>query len=77
MACRWGVGGASHAGGPIGEGELGSYRAVPDGQETVFHRTLPLLPHFPQSEDETESLRTLITVLIFVCKSNQSKHISQ
>ena len=55
-------GGASHAGGPIGEEDLGSYRAVADGQETVPHRTLPLLPHFPQAvDDKHKSLERLFS----------------
>lgn len=46
--------GASHAGGTIGEEDLVSYRAVADGQETVLHRALPLLPNFPQSVERTQ-----------------------
>lgn len=46
-----------------------SYRAVADGQEAVLHRALPLLPHFPQSEDET---RVIDTLLILLNYTNQS-----
>ena len=38
------------------------YRSMGDGEEAVFYRTPPFLPHFPQAEERIQQKQALATL---------------